>query len=369
MPPVWTRLAPAAILAAGLAEPALAEMRQEIAGGGHVLFYGQFDPAYQSFDDGVSDTGNFVDNGHSNSRVGVWIRQPAGEGEFSFNFETALGLRQSFATSQGFTPRAADWRRTSIRKADFAWKTPDAGTFYLGQGSVSTDGVADVDLSGTALVTYNSVGDSAGAFRFRTAAGALSARTIAQSFPNFDGGRRGRVRYDTPALGGFTVSASYGEEILARAVDLNTTNIALRYAGEAGAVTMRGALGYSRFKFGNGTTRHDTMGSFSLLHRSGVNVTLAGGSRKESGNYLYGKLGYRAQWFAAGTTSVSLDYYAGRDMTGAGSDSRTLGFGAVQSFEEAGIEAYLGYRRYELTETATTYRDASSVLFGARWKF
>lgn len=351
------------------ARPAAAEFRFDNASGGYTLLYGQFDPAWLSFDDGVSSFGKLVDNGHSNSRVGLWYRQPVGDGEFSFNFETALGFRPSFLTDQVFTPDAIKWRRTNIRKVDLAWKTAAAGTFYIGQGSVATDGVADVDLSGTTLVNYNSIGDTAGAGLFRNAAGALTTRTIGQAFPNFDGGRRGRVRYDTPAFGGFTVSAAWGEEILAQNVDLETANVALRYAGDVGAFRIRGAVGYARFKFGNGTTRHDTMGSVSVLHESGVNVTLAAGNRKETGNYIYGKLGYIANWFAAGSTAVAVDYYDGDDMTVAGSQSQTVGIGIVQSFDAANVEAYLGWRNYSLSEPATAYRDASSVLVGARWRF
>lgn len=64
-----------AILSAtvALAGPGWAEMRYENATGGSALIYGQLNPAYQSFDDGVSSTDTLVDNGHSNSRVGLWL--------------------------------------------------------------------------------------------------------------------------------------------------------------------------------------------------------------------------------------------------------------------------------------------------------
>jgi hypothetical protein len=359
----------AAACATGLALPAAAEFRFDNDSGGYALFYGQFNPAYLSFDDGVSTFDEVVDNGHSNSRVGFWIRQPFDSGEFAFNLETGLGLRPSFLTNQLFTPKAINWQRTSIRKVDFSWKTENAGTFYLGQGSDATDGVAHSDMSGTTLVTYNSIADTAGAALFRTAAGALSARTIAQAFPSFDGGRTGRIRYDSPSFGGVTVSASYGEEILAQAVDFETADIALRYAGEIGATKIRGAVGYSRVKFGNGATRNDTMGSVSMLHASGFNATLGAGSRNQSGDYIYGKLGYQAEWFAIGGTALSVDYYDGDDMTVAGSQSQSMGIGVVQSFDQAGVDAYLGYREYQLSEPGTAYRDATSVLFGAIWRF
>lgn len=356
--------------AACAAMPAVAEMKFNNASGGSVLLYGQLDPAYLSFDDGDSSTGEVVDNTNSNSRVGIWVRQPFGEHKFSFNFETALGLRPSAGLSQNFTPKGVNWRRTSIRKVDFALKTARYGTFSAGQGSMATDGAAHVDMSGTTLVTYASIPDTAGGFRFYDATnGVLSNKFIAGAFGSFDGGRLGRVRYDTPSFSGFTVSASYGEQILASNVDFETRDIALRYAGEFGDFRMKGAIGYARIKLAAGLVREDTIGSFSLLHASGFNVTIASGKRTSAGHYGYGKLGYQAQWFPVGKTALSVDYYSGSDRTSVGSKSTSLGFGAVQKFDKARVEAYLGYRTYELNETAVAYLDASSVLFGARWKF
>jgi hypothetical protein len=358
-----------AAIAASLAMPAVAEMKFENGTGGSVLLYGQFDPAYLSFDDGVSSTSEIVDNSSSNSRVGLWLRQSYGENEFTFNFETALGLRPSAGLSQNFTPKGVNWQRVNIRKVDFAYRTARYGTFSAGQGSMATDGAAEVDFSGTALVSYSSVPDVAGGFRFRTSAGALSNKFIGGAFGNFDGGRLGRVRYDSPSLSGFTVSASYGEQILARNVDFTTRDVALRYANEFGDFRFKSAIGYADIELANGTKREDAIGSLSVLHASGFNATVAAGKRTSAGNYGYGKLGYQAQWFSVGKTALSVDYYRGSDRTSVGSKSTSFGFGAVQKFDNARVEAYLGYRTYELSETAASYLDASSVLFGARWKF
>ncbi len=359
-------------IAASLAVPAAAEMKFDNDSGGSVLLYGQFDPAYLSFDDGVTSTGEVVDNTNSNSRVGLWYRQPMGENQFSFNFETALGLRPSAGMSQNRTPDAVNWQRIRLRKVDFALKTASFGTFSAGQGSMATDGVTGNDLSGTTLVTYVSIPDTAAAFQFLTSAGNPSGKFIGGAFGAFDGGRLGRVRYDSPSFSGFTVSASYGEQILAQNVDLQVTDIAVRYANEFGDIRLKGAIGYANIELAGSIEREDTIGSLSLLHSSGFNVTVAVGKRTSAGNYGYGKLGYQADWFSVGKTALSVDYYSGSDRTSVGSDSTSFGFGAVQKFDKARVEAYLGYRTYELSETVlplVSYLDASSVLFGARWKF
>lgn len=362
-------LAGACLVAVGF--PAAAELRWDNASGGSVQLYGQFNPAGQYVDDGVASYSELVDNANSNSRVGLWVRQPMGGGNFTFNLESALGFRQSSQVTQGFTPKGVNWQRISIRKVDFSWSSDEFGAFYIGQGSMSHDGAAESDLSGTSLAGYNWIAGAAGAFRFRTAAGALTTRTIALAMPNFDGGRRGRIRYDTPSFGGFRFSVSYGTEVLVQNSDLESASAALHYSQDFGDWKMRGALAYGRVDPGLlATNLHDTIGSFSALHASGFNVTVAAGNQKETGDYAYGKLGYQGDWFGVGTTAVSLDYYSGRDMTaGAGSKSSSLGVQMVQNFDAPGIEAYLGWRDYSLSETATAYRDMSSVLIGARWKF
>ena len=357
------------IFAALCATNVAAEFKYETSNGGTALFYGQLDPAYLSFDDGVSTTNELVDNTNSNSRVGFWYRLPTDTGEFAINLETSFGLRASGAISQNSTIDDIRWERTSIRKVEAIWNDTRFGTFAVGQGSMSSDGASSQDLSGTALVLYNSIPDTAGAFVFRTTTDALSAKTISQAFGSFDGGRKARVRYDTPSYGGLSLSVSYGQEVLSQGVDEDVADLGLFYSGDSGSFKMVGALAYSKVEFGSGLTRHDTIGSFSVLHDTGFNVTLAAGHRNEAGSYVYGKLGYKGDWLSIGTTAVAIDYYTGNDKTSVGSDSASIGIGIVQSIDKANVDAYLGYRTYSLSETAQSYRDASSVLFGARWKF
>ena len=52
-----------------------------------------------------------------------------------------------------------------------------------------------------------------------------------------------------------------------------------------------------------------------------------------------------------------------------GSSSKSVGFGVVQKFDAANLETYLVVRSYEYADTTDSYLDASSVLFGSRWKF
>ncbi|MEQ9695003.1 porin [Shimia sp. SDUM112013] len=366
------------LLAAGfsallVAAPALAqdtERRYPDQEAATIDFYGLLNIAGVGYDDGVDSYSHLVDNGHAPSRIGIWVRQPFYGAALSFNFETALGLKPSSGVNQVASLDNFDWDRRKIRKIEFILKTENAGTFYLGQGSVSTDGAAMSDLSGTTIAQGSGIGDMAGAYLFRDGTGALTARAVGTTMPNFDGGRRVRLRYDTPAFAGFSLSASYGEEMLAFNADFKTSNAALRYANTVGAFKMKGAIGYAKIDLAAGAERHDTIGSFSVLHDSGWNASVSAGDRRESGDYVYGKVGYRANWWSLGETALSLDYYSGNDMSIApSSKSESLGLAIVQNVKKHNVQVYAAYRNYSLSEPGVTYQDGSSYMVGAAWKF
>ncbi|MEP2530684.1 porin [Shimia sp.] len=333
-----------------------------------VDFYGHINPTFLSFDDGVSSNDYLTDNDHSNTRVGFWVRDMFNTEGLSFNFETALGLPSSSATSQISTPDW-EWDATKLRKVDISY-AGDWGKIYVGQGSMSTDGIGQKDFSGTDLVAYAGIADSAGSFLFRNAAGALTTREVGDVFTDLDGGRRGRLRYDTPSFSGFTLSASVGEEILKSGDDNTYYDLSASYKGGNDDVAFEAGLGSAWADTSTGT-RQQTVGSVAVLHKpSGVNGTLAGGSVDGGGDYFYAKAGIIRKWFGVGTTAVAVDYFQSNGFI-AGEEGDAVGFGVVQKFDDQNIEAYFGYRDYDLTDTtgAVSYRGANHYMLGARFKF
>lgn len=339
--------------------------------GAEVEFYGQLSPGYLRFDDGVEITSAVVDNSNSKSRVGVFYRRDIFRGQFRFNFETALGLRGSNGVSQiGKVPA---WNRTksNIRKLEVVWDTEHLGTLSFGQGSMASDGVSTVDLSGTSVISYVGISDSAGAFLLRDQAGNLTPVSIAQAFPNFDGGRRARVRYDSRTLRGLTISASLGKQVLSSTVDSKDSDITLRYAHEGRLFRLKAAAGYTWINRKTLANNRTAISSVSVVHKpTGVSFSASTGKRDTAGNYRYFKLGYQVQVARLGPASISLDYYAANNMAVSGSRSESFGLGILQRFSNPRLEAYLGVRSYGFTDpTPTLYRDAYSVLIGTRWKF
>lgn len=337
--------------------------------GATATFYGQINQTFQSVDDDVNRYHEFVDNSNSVSRLGLWIDVPLGENELRLNLESGLGIRNTAEASQVDDVDWLDWRRTDLRKFELTY-SGSFGALWGGQGSMATDGAAEVDNSGTSVAGYVNLADTAGAFQFRDG-DALSGITISDVFKDFDGGRRLRVRYDTPDFSGFTLSGAYGQEVLAENDDADYYDAAIRYGFDGDVVGLDAALGYAWKDDETGTTEQ-VIGSGTVTHKpSGVNLTLAAGDNQSGdGSYGYAKLGWSGDLLAYGGTAVSVDYYGGSDFEVSGSSSSSWGMQAVQRFEHLRLEAYLGYRIFYYDDaSAGDHKDLSALLVGARWRF
>ena len=362
----------AAVAAALLAAPAFAGPTYTNDTGGSFRWYGQFNPSYQSFDDGVEDYNRAADNSSSNSRVGFWIEQAFGENTLKFRFETAFGFRSSDGTNQNTKGDVTNWQRTNLRHVDFQFETAKYGTFSAGQGSMASDGITGIDFSGTGLGANASIADIGGGFLFRDSAGALTGVSIGSVSATYDGPRLGRVRYDSKNFAGFTFSASYGTDILANNNDRETYDVAVRYSNDdMGAFALDAGLAAAWTEQTGNQDRRDISGSVAVLHKdTGLSLALAAGERDIAGSYGYAKIGYTADLIAAGSTSFSVDYYDGSDQVTAGDSSESWGVAAVQKIDRFNLETYVAYRDYSYADTsATTYQDANVILAGARWKF
>ena len=82
---------------------------------------------------------------------------------------------------------------------------------------MASNNTAEVDFSGTSVISYSSVADSAGAQLLRQSDGTLSDIEIKDAFTNYDGlSRKVRIRYDSPSWSGFGLRTSYGKDLAVR---------------------------------------------------------------------------------------------------------------------------------------------------------
>jgi hypothetical protein len=338
--------------------------------GGVATFYGQLNLTYQSYDDGEQTTSGIVDNGNWNTRLGFTVTQPLDDSTLRFRFETGLGLRNSALVSQDFEPDWIDWQRTALRWFEAAWDT-SYGTVSLGQGSSASDGTAGLDDSFTFVAGGTDSSDGFGSFFLRDGTGALSDITIGQVNNSFNGGRLFRIRYDTPIIEGVMLSSSYGQNVLVSGNDMKFYDVAIRWTGDIGDFAVRTAAGYQWRDDPNGDDVRRLAGSATLVHTpTGLNLAVSAGEEVGGADYVWTRAGWRTDFFAVGTTSLSVDYYYGRDFVSEGARTENYGLYAVQSIDSASIDVYAGWRRFTYSDRlGGNYQDADGILIGARTFF
>ena len=354
----------------GAAAEGLKPIEYTFGDGTVIRFSGQLNMGVLHYDDGQEGFTNFVDNDNSSSRARVQLFSTLDDWKFEAIFEAEYQPLASNTVSQLNDTPDWDFPQTNIRKAEVSFANERFGKLWLGQGSMASDGSAEVDNSGTSVISYSSIADSAGGYFFRFAGDGLSDVTVGSAFSNFDGmGRKFRVRYDTPTFHGFGLRTSYGKDELAEKND-PLYDIAATYSGDFEEVDLDAALAYSR----NEATDADIVsGSISGLHKpTGLSLTVAAAREINNGiegSYGYVKLGYQREFFEIGKTAFSIDYYFGHDIAAAGSDSNSVGLAAVQNIDDYNLQLWALYRNYQYEDSAGEYADGQAVFGGAIFKF
>jgi len=337
---------------------------------GTLTLYGQVNLAYQSFDDGGKTTGGIVDNGNWNTRLGFRYSKPIGDFTLRARFESGLGLRNSAAVSQNFTPDWIDWQRTALRWFELAVDSP-YGTVSAGQGSSATDGTTGLDDSFTFHAGATDSNDGFASFRFRDSRGNLTDVSVGQVNNAFDGARRFRVRYDTPAYRGVTLAGSYGINVLTEGDNNKYYDVALRWVGDIGDVAVRSAIGYQWIDNPDGANSERVAGSIAGIHTpTGLNLSFSAGRLIDGASYYWIRAGWQSNFFKAGTTSLSVDYYNGSDFLSDGAKTENYGIYAVQTIDAASLDIYAGWRRLTYSDKiGNSYQDAAGLLLGIRFAF
>ena len=340
--------------------------------------YGQVNRGGLFADDGDSSDYYFVDNDNSSSRFGFL-------GESKVNDDITVGTRMEFeyqsnpSNTVNQDDKNPDGESFDDRWVDAQITSERFGKLYIGKGSTASDNTSEIDLSGTAVVGYSSIADMSGGIRFYDDdSNTLSTTNIGDVFSNFDGlSRRNRIRYDSPSFAGFKLMASALSD---------GGDVALSYAAKWGENwKFAAAAAYANPTAVSDETDNQYNGSASILHSSGLNLTVAGGYRDLENNltnpdgsdrdddptFYYAKLGYRANFFDAGETRFSVDYSRNEDVDQDRDDANTVGVQIVQDMPDWGMEYYLGYRWHELNrgEGTTDFDDINAVMSGVRMKF
>ena len=325
-----------------------------------VKLSGQVNRAIMWADNGKDTSVLHVDNDNSSTRfrftgseqmndfvnVGVvW------ENEYQSNDSSKVDVGQDNDGTSEFNDRKLE-----------AYFVMPFGKVSIGQGDGAANGTSEEDLSGTSVIIYSSVTDTAGSINFRDNNDNAIA-TVGSTRSNFDGlSRNDRLRYDTPSFGGATLSVS--------ATNGDAYELAARYSADFdrfGKITT--AIGYVDTEKRTDPEYTQIGGSVSWLHTSGINLTLSSGTRDiekrstDPVNY-YGKLGYKFDIHA-----FAVEYGVTEDLAQKRDTSKNYGLAYVIT-PWNGVEFYGMYRTYELDRKGTSnIEDIQQVMLGTRVKF
>jgi len=348
-----------------LPQPAVAEEARVRSGdtGVSLAISGQINRMLTVGSDGDRTKLYHVDNVNSSSRLRVvGSARPAEAVRVGTNFE--FEMRSNASTEVSQTNEDTGTVSFRDRVVEIFAEHERFGRLIIGQGSTAYDGAANVDLSGTTVVGYAGVADLAGGLRFfDDATGALSDTTIGSVFNNFDGPRLDRLRYDSPRVAGFTLSADTAAD--------QRWSTALRWAGAGHGIRAAAAVAYAD---PGGARDWVAVGSGSLLHEAtGLSLTLSAGARdnagRDNGSNLYAKLGWQADVFTFGRTFTSIDVTRNDDVAVEGDEATSIGLFAVQDIRGWGIELYGGYRWHELDRKGADFDDIHTFSLGSRVRF
>ncbi len=257
---------------------------------------------------------------------------------------------------------AADPGVLTLRHNVVHIKSKTLGTLGIGHSHTASDGISQIDLSGTTFFARSNVNAT-------LMSGAGVARGL---FNNLDGaGRADRVRYDSPKMAGFVLSASFGES--------DYWDVALRFANKIGDFKVAAGIAYLDSKDDNGGTGDSgrcgpgngvgtgsrpfgeqcIMGSGGILHTpTGLNINFAAGeSTVDNGpgfadsvyDFWYVKGGVLQNFFGVGKTGIYGEYWEStQDAFGFNvADGTMWGLGIVQNFDSAVFQIFLSHRNFQ----------------------
>ncbi|MEQ1576289.1 MAG: porin [Hyphomicrobium sp.] len=272
-------------------------------------------------------------------------------------------------------------------------KSDTLGKVSVGLQSQASDNTAIlVDGSGS-LVPANWVIFDGANFGVRNSAGAQTGLTFgsfgfchhinAGIAADCNGVPLNAVRYDSPTFGGFSVSASWGED--------DFWDIAARYAGEFSSIKVAVAAAYSSnvdenvlggviardsqyFQVG-AYVQHMPTGLFlygAYGDESSDNVSALNGAFSVDSDHWYLKAGIRTKLNPLGATVFYGEYAEHNDMASEAiifapgateSELQRWGLGIVQEVDAAAMSVWLKYRNMDASTDAVGLQDLQDIDF------
>src|SRR5262245_18059365 len=365
---------------------------------------GQVTTGVLAWDDGNDSNTYVVDNTNAGATFFVLSGNAKVNPSVTAGFDLAVsilaGARSNQVSQTDDDGGAAGDSTLALIRANWFLDHKDIGRLTVGRINTASAGVVGLDLGGISVIANANIGYWNSGF----SAGATTWGNVMGGGTVFGAGlsRANGIMYTSPTLGGFSVSASWGED--------DYYDVALRYAGEFSGVRLAAAVAYANNVGGLGEfSDADVLGreisqikgSASLLHTA-TGLFIQGTYLKQDNDFQFFGLvddttmwqvqgGIAKNWTGLGNTVLYGEYAQVNDSfwwtsagtppaaTGGGiGEASVWGFGIVQHIDAAAMELFLSYRLYEGSGTQLKLEDLSltpidaeldMVFGGARIRF
>ena len=351
-------------------EERVSELEATVANKGNrkmkLVVYGQVNMAFMHFEAGDYRDDAVADNGVSDTRFGFKGSAKIGKGASAgFRIEVGVGVNRLER------PGLAGDQTLDVRRANLFLELPVFGTATLGRANQAAYGVSTIDLSKASVAARRLSLDPVGE-RF---ADGLSPNDLP-----FQGGQRNIVKWTSKDIGGFTLSAHWGED--------DEWGVALRYAGELGKqFRLAAGLGYTDVDTSNafGARESQTFTAGGSIMHVPTGLFIGGSYGKFEGDldFFFGGVpafaasditltawavngGIERKFFEIGKTTFYGEYQE-FELDGFSGTPTIYGLGVVQSIDAAAMDLYAGYRHGDLDISGASTGD--QLLVGGRIRF
>jgi len=357
--------------------------------------YGQVNRGLMIWDDGTNSDAYVVDNDVTGSRFGLLGKATMAPGwTVGYNLEFGVSDALSSQVDQNndevgaaATASSVGSETLNIRLANWYIESTRLGRLTVGQASTASDGISEISL-------HNNVGGTVGSTAYARSFGVLGTADLGLAATarwgdiasNLSGlSRDDVIRYDTPAIMGFILSTSWGDDDL--------WDVALRFTREWNSIRMAGGVAYAHAGTGTFATDSDIIaGSISLMHMpTGLFATFSAAQKeykavREDAQYWGTQFGVERKWLPYGKTTIFGEYasYDGDfdnrssviDATGVaanafdGAEASKWGINIVQTFDSAALDIYAHAEFWDADGIAAVNGgELSIIMLGSRIKF
>jgi hypothetical protein len=348
--------------------------------------YGQVNKGLLVWDDGVDSDAFIVDGAYSSSRFGFIGKakiKPGWTAGYNMEFEVVDSRSDQITNlnKAGDDPEGTA-STLSMRQNYLYVESERLGRLSIGHQSTAADG-------GTEVVLGNSMRNSdihyGNALKIRAGNGYVvdgsgNTVTLGSLAGNLDAGRDDVVRYDSPSIYGFILSASWG--------DNDYADVVLRFKKEFANIRLVAGIGYVWAQVTpTGTSAgnfEEVAGSISAMHvPTGLYVAFAAANRsyedptRADSSMWYVQGGIEKKLLPYGSTTVYGEYGKYSDITYRGAETTRWGLGVNQKIDSAAMDIYAQATFYSFDGVvavdpagrAFSAEDMSTLMIGSRIQF